>query len=189
MICIDHNSRVLVETERLVLRQAMISDEALFINLFCDEFIMKYLGGIWTEELTLSTLVEWINEWGKDNYYYGVLESKEAGKPVGIAGFTENTNPDEPGIELSWFILPEHQNKGYASEITKELISFVFGFLKKDRLFAETAPNNLAANKVLARLGFMKIGNKKNHYDYLPRMNEQVVWEFTGEKWKKTQKE
>lgn len=159
------------------------SDRELFVHLFCDADMMSYLGGTWTVELTEETLQEWCQAWGKQNYYYGVIQVKGEGVSVGIAGFTEDTNPDEPGLEFSWFVLPEHQRRGYASEITRGMMKYVFEVLKKDRLFAETHPDNGASNRVLEKLGFTNSGERTHHYDSLPGFERQVLWEYLLSDW------
>jgi len=174
---------ILFETSRLQLRRVEENDRDLFLSLFCDAEMMRYLGGTWTVELAEETLREWRDEWEKNNYYYGVIELKQSGESVGIAGITENTNPEEPGIEFSWFVLPEHQKKGYASEITQDLLKFVFSVLKKERLFAETHPENAASNRVLQKLGFKNAGERNHHYGSLPGFERQVLWEYTSSDW------
>lgn len=178
-------SDILFETRRLALRRVKEGDRELFFRLFCDAEMMHYLGGAWTSELTEETLHEWRNEWGINNYYYGVITLKSSGESLGIAGFTEDTNPDEPGLEFSWFVLPEHQKRGYASEITLSLQKFVFEVLKKDRLFAETHPDNIASNRVLKKLGFRNSGERHHLYESLPGFEKQVLWEYSRKDWEK----
>lgn len=175
---------ILFETARLKLRRVEEGDSGLFVRLFCEGDMMHYLGGIWTVELAEETLQEWRTEWGKNNYYYGVMLLKDHGQKVGIAGFSEDTNPDEPGIEFSWFVLPEYQRQGYASEITRGIQKYVFEKLKKDRLFAETHPENGASNRVLEKFGFKNTGERNHQYDVLPGFDKQVIWEFIRSDWK-----
>jgi len=114
-----------------------------------------------------------------------MISLKSSGDVVGIAGISEDTNPEEPGIEFSWFVLPEHQKQGYASEITLTMLEHVFVILKKERLFAETHPENIASNRVLEKLGFTNAGERHHQYESLPGFQKQVVWEFTREEYKK----
>lgn len=178
-----NSSDILFETSRLQLRRVEKGDRELLIRLFCDDEMMRYLGGTWTTELTEETLQEWLEAWGKQNYYYGVMRLKEDGTAVGIAGFTEDTNPDEPGMEFSWFVLPEYQKQGFASEITQAMLAYVFEVLKKDRLFAETHPENGASNRVLEKLGFKSAGERHHQYNSLPGFDRQVLWEYLRTDW------
>ncbi len=184
----DSLSEKIFETSRLILRRVEEGDRNLFVRLFCDEDMMRFLGGTWAVDLTEETLKEWREEWGKQNYYYGVIQLIGEGTAVGIAGFTEDTNPDEPGLEFSWFVLPEHQQRGYASEITGGMMTYVFEVLKKERLFAETHPDNNASNRVLEKLGFKNAGERQHQYDSLPGFERQVLWEIHSADWQNLKK-
>jgi RimJ/RimL family protein N-acetyltransferase len=111
------------------------------------------------------------------------MVERSTNEPVGVAGISEDTNQSEPGIEFAWFVLPECQGKGYATEITRGLLGYVFEVLKKDRFIAETHPDNPGANRVLEKVGFKMVGEKHNSYDYLPDFDRQVVWEFLRDNW------
>ncbi len=183
MIVLHVNEDILFESERLRMRKITGADEDFMIGIFCDKTMMQFLGDVWTEEFTGETMLEWIKEWGVNNYYYGIIEKMDDGEKIGIAGISEDTNPNEPGIEFSWFINSAHQNNGYASEITREMLGFVFGSLEKDRLFAETGVANAASNRVLEKNGFTNIGNRNYTYDYIKGMDEQALWEYRRENW------
>ncbi len=174
---------VLIETNRLYLRRLEETDLPYLEQLFCDSAMMEYLGGPWTKEMARETLEEWRDQWRINNYCYGCLIRKDTAEVIGTAGFTENTIADEPGIEFSWFILPSQQRKGFASEVTGELLRHVFDTLGKDRIVAETHPENRASNRVLEKLNFRKLGERDNQYDYLPGFDKQVLWEFCRTSW------
>ena len=114
---------VLVESDRLLIRRPEQGDKQALERVFCDPAMMHYLGGAWTPNKVAEAIQEWRKEWGVNNRWYGVLLRKDTGGLIGTAGFTENTIPGEPGLELSWFVLPQHQRQGFATEITSELFS------------------------------------------------------------------
>ncbi|MEZ5357704.1 MAG: GNAT family N-acetyltransferase [Candidatus Zixiibacteriota bacterium] len=175
--------QVLVTTERLLIRRPEASDLALMRCLFCDQTMMKYLGGVWSEEQTADALQEWHDHWGINNRWYGTLLLKESGDPIGTAGFTQDTIPDEPGLELSWFVLPQLQGRGLATEITQELLRCAFEELGADRMVGETHPGNPSSTRVLQKLGFECLGERHNTYDFLPGIDRQMLWALTKEMW------
>mgnify|MGYP000872165424 CR=1 FL=1 len=175
--------QIFLSTDRINLRRLDSSDRELLQHLFCDDGMMKYLGSPWTEAEVDEVLEEWQREWGKNNYWYGAMVEKQSGSSIGIAGITEDTNPDEPGLEFSWFVLPEFQKRGFAAEITQAMMQFAFNIEKKERLFASTHPQNPASNTVLQKLGFRNLGLRHQVIDYLPNFEEQVVWEYLRSDW------
>jgi len=171
----------LVESGRLLIRRFEEKDGPFLERVFCDPGMMRYLGSAWDAPKVMEALQEWRADWGIENRWYGMLVKKDTLEPVGTAGITENTIPDEPGLELSWFVLPEHQRQGFASEITQSLLGFAFSHLKAARLVAETHPQNPASNRVLEKLGFVCLGERRHTYDDLPGFDVQVLWELTRE--------
>jgi ribosomal-protein-alanine N-acetyltransferase len=180
---LENTPDFLLETKRLSLRRISDNDQELFKMLFCDPVMMRYLGEPWTLDQANEAHQEWRDEWGKKNYYYGVIVRKDTRAAIGIAGISEDSNPEEPGIEFSWFVHPEHQGNGYATEITVAIMKFVFDVLKKDRLFGETHPENPGSNEVLRKLHFRNVGERNHKFNDLPDFNRQVVWEFTRKDW------
>lgn len=179
----QHDEKGLLKTGRLLLRRLELHDLPLIEALFCNVEMMRYIGAAWTQQEAAETTFEWHTEWGKNNYYYGALELIPSNELIGIAGFTENTHATEAGIEFSWFVLPEHQGQGYASEITIAIMAYVFDTLHKERLFAETHPDNPASNRVLEKLNFTRLQETSRQDQNLPGFDRQVIWEITRTTW------
>jgi len=177
------DSSTLVQTDRLYLRRPQPGDLDFMIGIFCDENMMRYLGGTGDRQQTEDSLLEWRGNWGKDKNGYGVMMKKEDGAPVGMAGFSNDTIPDEQGLELSWFVLPQFQGLGFATEITRALLDFAFEQACAGRVLAETHPENPASNRVLEKLGFACLGKREHTYDFLPDFTTQVLWEMPRLQW------
>jgi [ribosomal protein S5]-alanine N-acetyltransferase len=172
------DEHILVRSERLLIRRTENEDQAILEQLFCNPEMMDYLGGTWTSDKVREALQEWHQDWGINNRWYGVLLRKDTSEPIGTAGVTENTIPGEPGLELSWFVLPPFQRKGFATEITEALIRFAFDDLGAQRMLAETHPQNPASNQLLENMGFKCLGERKHQYDDLPGFDTQMLWEL-----------
>ena len=173
----------LIESDRLLLRHPKEEDKQLLANLFCDPKMMHYMGGAWTTDKVTEALQWWRDNWGVNNCWYGILLLKDTLEAIGTAGFTESSIPNEPGLELSWFVLPQFQRQGLATEITTELVRFAFDELKEKRLVAETHPDNPASKRVLEKLHFECLGERQHTYDYLPGFDRQDLWVLNKENW------
>jgi len=176
---------ILVESERLLVRRPEERDEPLLERVFGDPAMMRFLGGTWNRAKVREALEEWHAEWGVDNRWSGVLVKRDTQQAIGTGGCTQDTVTGEPGVELSWFVLSEHQGQGFATEISREILRFAFGHQSVERMVAETHPENLASNRVLGRLGFVSLGERRHEYDYLPGFDIQVVWQLTRERWER----
>jgi RimJ/RimL family protein N-acetyltransferase len=174
---------ILLESNRLILCRPEAGDQSSLERIFCDPDMMRYLGEIWDSDKVAEVIQEWHDDWGVERRWSGVLIKKDTQKVIGTAGLTENTLSDETGFELSWFVLPEHQKRGFASEITDALLRFAFNDLGAERVVAETHPENPASNRVLEKLGFECLGEHHHQYDDLPGFDTQVLWALTRRKW------
>ncbi len=181
----EDKTSILVSSDRLMVRRPEEDDRPALERVFCDAEMMRYLGEVWKPEMVADTVKEWRDEWGYKNRWSGVLVRKDTSELIGTAGITEDTVEDEPGLEMSWFVLPEHQGQGFATEITRSLLAFAFEELCVKRVVGETHPGNPASNKVLEKLGFKCLGERKHEYDYLPGFDTQVFWEYTRGMWEK----
>ena len=170
---------VLTETDRLLIRRFEAGDEQLLARIFCDPGMMRYLGGPWDAPQLAEALQEWRGDWGVANRWHGMLVRKDTAQAVGTAGIAADTLRDEPGVELTWFVLPEHQGRGYAGEISRALLRLAFDGLGAERVVAETHPDNPAANRLLHRLGFTCLGERRYQYEDLPGFDRQAVWALT----------
>jgi RimJ/RimL family protein N-acetyltransferase len=174
---------ILVQSSRLLLRQPEEKDLPVFQSIFCDDRMMHYLGGAWTADQTAAALQEWRADWGVQHRWHGPLVCKDTLEMVGTAGLSLDTISDEPGLELSWFVLPGQQGQGFATEISRALVGFAFNNLLAERVLAETHPENAGALRVLAKLGFTCRGVQQHRYDFLPGFDTQTLWELTRAAW------
>jgi RimJ/RimL family protein N-acetyltransferase len=174
-------AEILVESGRLCLRRPAESDMPLFERVFCATDMMRYLGVAWTPGEAAATLREWRDAWGAGRLWCGVLVKKDGREAVGTAGLTVDTVDGEPGLELSWFVVPSHQRQGYATEIGRELLRYAFEESGATRVVAETHPGNEPASGTLERLGFRRLGERRQSYDHLPGCDRWVLWESIGD--------
>ncbi len=176
---------ILLESKRLILRRPEAEDQINLEHVFCNPDMMHYLGEVWNPEKVAEVIQEWHDDWGVERRWSGVLVNKDTLKVIGTAGLTENTLTDEAGFELSWFVLPEHQKQGFASEISGAILRFAFDDLGTERVAAETHPENPASNRVLEKLGFECLGERHHQYDDMLGFDTQVLWRLTRERWHK----
>ena len=118
----------IIETERLLLREWLPADEALYIEMNRDEKVMEFFPSILTAEQSLMHIVR-ITELIK-NAGYGLfaVERKEDHAFIGFTGFSHPRFEAyfTPCIEIGWRIGSSYWNKGYATEAAKACLDFGF---------------------------------------------------------------
>ena len=80
-----------------------------------------------------------------------------SGSVVGSAGF-KSPPSDDGVVELAYGIEPEHEGKGYATEVAAALTAFAFSCDGVGIVRAHTRPESNASTRVLTKCGFQRIG-------------------------------
>lgn len=143
----------ILTTKRLRLRYQRESDIPFLIELWTDEEMTRYTGGPRERAFLLSEFGKAARDPRAEEYDLWVLESLETGELAGQAGFIPKSVDGEELIELNYFIRREDWGKGYATEISRALISHAFEAKKLDRLIALVDEGNEASKRVAQGAG------------------------------------
>ncbi|KJV55109.1 acetyltransferase family protein [Orientia chuto str. Dubai] len=143
----------MIETPRLLLRRPINDDMLIAENLWRDEKVREFLGGIISDDLIKQKVVELQNHW--DLYQFGlcVVFDKSAKKITGICGLHHS----EDGIELSYMFFSEFWGKGFAREAVTLCIDYGFNTLKFNKIIAITQEANIKSCQLLQMIGMVHI--------------------------------
>lgn len=199
----DHQSRmdgcrekerhgfIVLETERLILRDHRPSDLDTHHALLSDETAMYYLPEVKTNTLAESeaNLAFSMQEIGQDNRMHVFLrmEDKRTLCHIGEIGYTVSAFPP-PGklADLGYFIYPRYWNQGYTSEAVKALLRFSF---EKDNVFRMSVgclKENKGSERVMQKCGFIKEAEFKEYVWHDGKMKDRVVYRLLKEEFFKT---
>lgn len=106
----------------------------------------------------------------KKNYFWYVpwlIRIKESTEIIGIINFKGPVN-NENEVTIGYGIEPKYRNKGYASEIVKEIIQWVREKYIIQRILAITAKDNIKSHKVLKNNKFMKFDE----------IDGELIWKY-----------
>lgn len=145
---------IIFETERLIVRQYEFEKDAdNFFALNGNEEVMRYIRGVKTREECDEFLKQNIESY-KTNPLMGrwAVDEKASGKFVGSFAFipvegTENS-------QLGYALLKDYWGKGFATELTKEGINYVFAKTDLTEVYGITQAGNTDSQKVLLKTGF-----------------------------------
>lgn len=154
---------MILETPRLILRDYESND-------LSDYFKLKSCNKVWdnstfipinTENQAKEMLELLIDNRNNGNYAFMALYEKDTNEFIGEAGII-SYNPYANRCAVGYNLLPKYWNKGYATEVTKELIKFAFESLKVERIEALVILNNTPSCKVLEKSGMVLEGILRN---------------------------
>ncbi len=109
-------------------------------------------------ESFVQELEEDPNTKGFSGYYW--LSTEETRRPtlIGSGGF--KGKPDADGtVEVGYSVLPEFQNKGYATEALQGLVSWALSQKSVLHVIAEAFPHNIPSVRVLTKCSFVEVGD------------------------------
>lgn len=148
---------IIVETERLIIRESVEEDAEAFCELYRDAECRKYL------ELPPADDVQTYRQYIKDYqngqyafYEYGMwtLVEKESGAVVGRAGLEQQTfAKDQIGVGLGYAILPQHRGKGYAEEACQAILAYSKECEYAEKIYVKIDKENNASMTVYHKLG------------------------------------
>ena len=156
------------ETDRLLVRQYMISDIGELFQIMSDSRVHTYTkdkNNPWNEQRTEEYIKFMINKDFKTlDCFHGAVIEKSANQLIGLCGLNPYKSY-EPEIEFK--IGVPYWNKGYATELGKQIIKESFATTGIKGIYGMAQPENIASRKVLAKIGMKYLGNQvfRNHED------------------------
>jgi RimJ/RimL family protein N-acetyltransferase len=123
--------RVVIETERLLLRAWRSSDAAPFAALNADPEVTHYLRGPMSHDDSNELLARIRGHWQEHGFGLYAVEVKDGGAFAGFVGLAIPSFLPEvlPAVEVGWRLAREHWGKGYATEGARASVAHGFGAL------------------------------------------------------------
>lgn len=166
----------ILETERLILREIVETDDAFVLDLLNQPSFIEYIGNRNVHDLEQSR--EFIETRYRKSYAdngFGLyaVELKETGETIGMCGLVKRDGL--PDADIGFAFLPQFEKKGYALESAEAVMKYGREVLKLGRVLAITSQNNESSMKLLNKLGF-----KFDKLIKLPNDSEEINMFVSG---------
>lgn len=148
---------IVVETERLLLRNFHLFDVEALQRIFGDPDVMRFGPGV--------QMTPWIQKWLQEcleNYYHNwgfgpwAVVEKSRHEVIGYCGlFYFPDLASQPEIEVGYRLARSVWGHGYATEAVLAVRDYSFNVLCLSRLIALIDPQNLASIRVAKKAGMM----------------------------------
>jgi ribosomal-protein-alanine N-acetyltransferase len=152
--------QIVFQTERLIVRRYTESDKDNFFSLTGNEDVMRYIRAVQSRkdsEIFLLENIEFYNKHPQMGRW--AVEENITGKFIGSFAIIFIPNTDL--IQLGYSLKKEEWGKGYATELTKAGLKYVFEKMKLPHIYAVIETVNTASQNVLLKAGF------KQEKDYM----------------------
>lgn len=151
---------VIIETERLLLRQFEPGEEQLIYTLNEDPEITRYTGDpvrdLAHAEEVLNEVI--LPQYALYNHGRWAVHTKPGMEFIGWCGLKYRPESDE--IDLGYRFMKSAWGKGYATEAAMASIKYGFDKLGLQRIVGRAMPGNVGSIKVLEKCGMKYIGEE-----------------------------
>ncbi|MDK4701261.1 GNAT family N-acetyltransferase [Rhizobium sp. CNPSo 4062] len=186
---------IIVETERLIIRNWREMDRDLAYEINSDETVMEFFPfrrNRAEADAFFDRVQSMIREIGLGLY---VLELKESSEAVGYCGLmrTDHLEPFVPvgTIEIGWRLVARHWGKGLITEAARALLAHGFDKHDLDQIVSFAVHNNVRSTAVMERIGMHRVeGGDFDHPnvpDTHPHLKRHVLYRLTEADWRSGQ--
>ncbi|MBG0850396.1 GNAT family N-acetyltransferase [Streptomyces spinoverrucosus] len=144
-----------IETPRLILRPAQLTDVPAFTRLWTDDDVRRFLGGPVAED----QLATYQQKFASRPNLFTVVTRQDA-VTLGSVSIDPKSRFDGRR-EVSYSFLPEHWGQGYAREAVTAVVSWAFDHIPSDdpSIIAVTQEANSRSRRLLEAIGMRPIGS------------------------------
>jgi aminoglycoside 6'-N-acetyltransferase I len=144
---------VLLETERLFLRQWVPDDWVRFRPLGTDPRVLEFLATEpWSDERIRRFIERGIEVSRTRGWILWPVIHKDDGVLVGFCGFSDEFPPD---VEIGWRFLPEYWGRGLATEAATAVLNYGFETFGFPRVISVPHHANRRSIRVIEKLGMV----------------------------------
>lgn len=145
----------ILKTQRLNLRKLLMRDQQDIFKLRSDKQVLKHL--LRAPHNSIAETVEFIDRITagieEKKWSYWVITLRDNNIVIGTICLW-NFSSDKTIADIGYELMPDFQNKGYATEAVKEIIKFGFKDLNLQKILAKVSPENLESIKLLKKFEF-----------------------------------
>ena len=144
---------VIIETERLFLREMNMDDLDALYEVLADQEIMKYYPYIFDEKKVKEWIERNMNRYQKDGFGLWAVCLKESGEMIGDCGLTLQNIDGTMLPEIGYHIRKDQQHKGYAKEAASAVRDWAFNNTDYPALYSYCKYTNVPSYKTAESIG------------------------------------
>jgi RimJ/RimL family protein N-acetyltransferase len=158
----------MLETTRLILRPAVLSDAQNLFHLNSDIEVIRYTGDhtfsgiIEAQELIRDQLIPQFSLYKMGRFMVFLKD----GAFIGWCGLRYYAPKNE--VDLGYRLMKKYWGMGFATEASKEILRYGFEILGLQKIIGKSMPENLGSLKVLKKLGMSFKGYHRDPSDPMP---------------------
>lgn len=158
------NEKVILETERLLLREINADDFGALCRIMQDEKTMYAYEGAFGEQEVRDWLDRQLSRYREFGFGLWAVVLKETGEVIGQCGLTIQPWKNEKVLEIGYLFQRKFWHNGYATEAAIACKKYAFEVLKAGEVCSIIRNTNLPSQRVAERNGMTKTDEWTKHY-------------------------
>lgn len=149
---------MIIETERMILRQWRDEDRVPFAAMGVDAEVMRYFPAMLTREESDAIIDRLAAHIEAEGFGLWAMERKSDGAFLGFTGmqFIRFEAPVENDVEIGWRVARSFWRQGYAREAAEASIDWFWSNRAEPRIVSMTIADNRPSWTLMERLGLTR---------------------------------
>jgi RimJ/RimL family protein N-acetyltransferase len=151
-------SNIIIESERLRLRQWEDKDLPFFIAMNKDPEVMHFLPKQLTAEESIAVMERLKRDIDENGFGRFACALKDTDECIGFVGLSKPNIEAHftPCVEICWRLRSEYHGKGYATEAARAVLKFGFEKAGLDEIVSFTTLMHMASRNVMEKIGMTR---------------------------------
>ena len=160
----DFEKKMILDTERLYLREMTIDDFPLLCKYLQDIEVMYAFDHAFSDSEVREGIEKQLKSYKENGFGIWAVILKENGELIGHCGLSMQPCEDKEVLEIGYIFHKQYWHKGYATEAAAACREYAFNVLKADEVFSLIRDTNIPSQNVAKRNGMSKRGSFVKHY-------------------------
>ena len=155
---------IILETERLVLREFTLDDLSETAEIVCDDQTMYAWNGAWSDAENLEAIQKQIRGYQEEGFGRWAVVLKESNKVIGICGLQWCDTGQDRVLEVGYLFNRAYWHNGYAAEAAIACKRYAFDVLNYEEVYSLIRDINYSSMNVAIRNGMLIRGRYIKNY-------------------------
>lgn len=157
-------AKIILETERLILREMNKNDYNALCRMLQDEEVMYAYEHAFSDKEAMEWLERQLCRYKEYGFGLWAVILKANGELIGQCGLTMQPCGEREVLEVGYIFCKEYWKNGYATEAAVACKEYAFDKLNSDCVYSIIRDNNVPSQKVAIRNGMTVTEKFVKHY-------------------------
>jgi ribosomal-protein-alanine N-acetyltransferase len=149
------DGRVILQTDRLLLRELVAQDAAAVEKVLGDPVAMQYYPAAFDRNAVEEWIQRNIDRYERDGHSFWAMTFKSSGELIGDCGCPLQEVEGRNEIEIGYHVRRDLWGKGYATEAAQACMEHAFNRLGAERVISMIRPENQQSRRVAEKNGMI----------------------------------